>query len=121
MNSDNIQDETENNLSNKNKNILSYLSDIFLEKNDENDNNKLYDDFQEDVEESYENLLNLSKMDISKIYEHFEINYDNIDNHRQNSLNKKYSNTLDNAYNYEIDYELNINDNETITFLKSKK
>jgi hypothetical protein len=127
MNSDNIQDEiSENNLSNKknkDQNFISYLSDIFLGKNDENDNNKTYDDFQEDLEESYENLINLSKMDMSKIYEHFEINNnsDYIDNQKQNSYNKKYSNILINTNNYEIDYELQINDNETITFLKSKK
>jgi len=138
MNSDNIQDKIiENNLANKknkDQNIISYLSDIFLGKNDENVINNTYDDFQEDFEESYENLINLSKMNMSKIYEYFEINdYNNIDvdidididNYidiqKQNPYNKKYSNILTDTNNFEIDYELKINDNETITFLKSKK
>ena len=73
-------------------------------------------------------------MNMSKIYEYFEINdYNNIDvdidididNYidiqKQNPYNKKYSNILTDTNNFEIDYELKINDNETITFLKSKK
>lgn len=139
MNSDDIIDDfNENTLANKlnkDKNIISYLSDIFLGNNDENDNNKIYDDndFQENYEESYYNLLNLSKMNMSEINKYFEINNNNFDNNfdnmtnmefqKQNSYNKKYSNMLnnDNTNNYEIDYELQINDKETITFLKSKK
>lgn len=127
MNSDNIQDniqDVENNLSNKinkEKNIISYLSDVLFGENKEDraDINKTYDDISENLEESYENLINLSKMNLGKIYEHFEIN-NNI-NQKENSYNKKYSNIMNNTNNYETDYELQINSNEKITFMKSKK
>ena len=124
MNSDNILDDTfDSNLSNNTKKengIISYLSDIFLGNNNNENNNETYDDFKEDFEKSYENLINLSKMDINDIYKHFDINNNN-NYQKQNSYNKKYSNMLIGTNNYEIDYELQINDNETITFLKSKK
>lgn len=126
MNSDNIQDEINvNNLSNNihgGENIISYLSDIFLGKNNEDGNNInfTHDDISENFEESYDNLIKLSKMNIGKLCEYFEINND-ISNQKQNSYNKKYSNILINTNNYETDYELKINSNETMTFLKSKK
>lgn len=125
MNSDDIQDdvqENNNNLSGE-KNFISYLSDIFLGNNNTNDNNNNntndYDDVEENLEESHENLMKLSKMNISKICEYLEI--DDIYNQKQHSYNKKYSNILTNTNNYETDYELKINSNETITFLKFKK
>lgn len=133
MNSDYIQDEiNDNDMTNNksgDKNFISYLSDIFLGKNnvnddnnvnDENDDDKIYDDYQEDFEESYKNLINLSKMNMDKIYNHFKIS-GNIDEQKVNSYNNKYSNILVNTNNYETDYELKINDNESIEFLKSKK
>lgn len=125
MNSYDIQDdvqENNNNLSGE-KNFISYLSDIFLGNNNTNDNNNNntndYDDVEENLEESHENLMKLSKMNISKICEYLEI--DDIYNQKQHSYNKKYSNILTNTNNYETDYELKINSNETITFLKFKK
>lgn len=101
------------------KTFLNYFSDLFFDTVDDvdsnnNDDGNICNDIQQN---SYNNLLKLSALNTNQIYEHFD---KNILCNKSNAYNKKYSNILKNQINYEIDYELKIDKNETIQFIKSK-
>jgi hypothetical protein len=102
-------------------NFMDYLSNMFM--NDTN-NNDIYDDNNgnENYEQAYENVKKLSKMNLDEIQTYHNINMKNFDEYKDtNMYKKKYLNVIDKSFEYKTDYELKLNDDEDIKFIKTKK
>lgn len=122
MDTDNIKDDI-NQFSKKNttQNFIDYLSGMFLNDDDNNDvYNNNYDN--ENYEQAYENIKKLSKMNWNEVLKHHNINIKKYDIYDDTSMyKKKYSNVIDKSFEYKTDYELKLNDDEDIKFIKTKK
>lgn len=82
-------------------------------KNNLNSNNENYIKASENIEK-------ISKMNWNEIKTYFNIeSYD--EHHNTIKYKKKYSNIVDKTLQYETDYELKINDDEVLKFIKIKK
>jgi len=102
-------------------NFIDYLSNMFL---NDNNNNDMYNDNNdnENYEQAYENIKKLSEMNWNEIQTHYDINIKKFSEYKDtNMYKKKYSNVIDKSFEYKIDYELKLNDDEDIKFIKTKK
>lgn len=118
MDTDNVNNDINQFSKKKPQNLMDYLSSMFL-----NDNDNIYDDNYDNnkYEQAYKNIKNLSKMNWDEIQKHHNINIDKYDEYKDTSMyKKKYSNVIDKSFEYKIDYELKINDDEDIKFIKTK-
>lgn len=127
MDTDNIDniDNIENEFFKKNTtpNFIDYLSNMFI-NNTDNDSGNIFNDNQENdgYEQAYENIKKISKMNWDEVQKYHNVDIKNFTEYNDtNMYKKKYSNVIDKSFEYKTDYELKLNDDEDIKFIKTKK
>lgn len=128
MDSDNANNFIDEQSSNEKTNFFNYLTNTFFNNDDKNNN--IYNDDDEiyDFDQAYKNIYKLSKMDMNDLKKHFKLNETYLNNNlddlnytKNNYYNSKYFNVMENPLKYQTDFEIYINNDETIKYIKIKK
>ena len=121
MDTDNIENEFFK--KNTTPNFIDYLSNMFI-NNTDNNSCYVFNDNQDndEYEQAYENIKKLSKMNWNDVQKYYNIDIKNFNEFNDiNMYKKKYSNVIDKSFEYKTDYELKLNNDEDIKFIKTKK
>lgn len=123
MDSDNIENITKSPFTQK-YGFMDLKTNSFenTHNNDNNNIQNMYDDqiIDEEFTQSLNNIKKISKMNTKELIDHFKLFNSSDYNEKFNMYNKKYSNILKESLEYTIDYELDINENESLKFSKIK-
>lgn len=114
-NTDSFVNNIQEDKTNDTNGFFNYISETFFSSNNSSSDDEYND---EDLINSYNNVHKLSQMNISQIHKY--LNMDNLKNDA-NMYNNKYSNTLGETKKYETDYEIEIDKNEKLKFMRLKK
>lgn len=123
MDTDNIENEFFKKNTTSTPNFMDYLSNMFINNTDNNSCNVFNDNQDNDeYEQAYENIKKLSKMNWNDVQKYYNIDIKNFNEFNDiNMYKKKYSNVIDKSFEYKTDYELKLNNDEDIKFIKTKK
>lgn len=125
INQQKINDNNQDNQDNQ-TNFFTYFKNIFSD-NATNKNNPVYmndDNLNLNFDQAYENISKLSKMNWNDLKNNLG---SNLDNFKEYKFNSKYSNIFSQSeekehdIKYETDYEIKIDNDSSIKYIKIKK